>query len=282
MEPGSHSDGVSAKRPAGWVAPGPSPRGAGDDADLRPAADETLDYLSGDWRIFQKRSGHRWSLDDLVTAWVASQEVTQPTTALDLGCGLGSVLMMTAWRAPACALVGIEAQVDRAAMARRSMRFNGCDARCSVIDGDLRDAGLLSERHFGLITGTPPYFPIGTGPESEKTHAGPCRFEHRGGVEAYAAAADRWLGPDGVYVVCASSLERERSAAALERAGLWLHRRVEVLPKEGKPPLIIIDVARRTAVSPKREALVVRGTDNQWTQPFREVRQAMGMPHLAP
>jgi hypothetical protein len=57
------------KRPPGWVAPGPSPIGlqdspaaaaaAVDDASLQPQANETLSYLTGDWRIFQLKDGHR-------------------------------------------------------------------------------------------------------------------------------------------------------------------------------------------------------------------------------
>jgi hypothetical protein len=31
----------------------------------------TLDILAGDWRIFQLRTGHRFSADDLLTAWTA-------------------------------------------------------------------------------------------------------------------------------------------------------------------------------------------------------------------
>lgn len=61
------------KRPAGWVPPGPPPAAAAAaetqgaaaaaaaaiDPDLRPASHETLSFLTGDWRIFQLRDGHR-------------------------------------------------------------------------------------------------------------------------------------------------------------------------------------------------------------------------------
>jgi hypothetical protein len=38
-------------------------------------------------------AGHRWSLDDLVTAWVATRVVaaTPPARFVDLGCGIGTV-----------------------------------------------------------------------------------------------------------------------------------------------------------------------------------------------
>src|SRR5450631_871636 len=109
------------RRPIGWLAPGPQPRGANGRPELDPDADEDLSYLSGDWRLFQKRQGHRWSLDDLVTAWIATRDipVTFAENALDLGCGLGSVLLMVAWKLPIADVTGIEAQADRAALGRR-------------------------------------------------------------------------------------------------------------------------------------------------------------------
>lgn len=46
-------------RPPGWQAPGPQPVGAGSDPSLEPQENETLSYLTGDWRIFQLKNGHR-------------------------------------------------------------------------------------------------------------------------------------------------------------------------------------------------------------------------------
>jgi hypothetical protein len=46
-------------RPAGWVAPGPPPAGPQGQPDLEPAADSDLSFLTGDWRIFQLKDGHR-------------------------------------------------------------------------------------------------------------------------------------------------------------------------------------------------------------------------------
>ncbi len=80
-----------ARRPPGWQAPGPAPAGPQGRPELEPAPDEDLSYLAGDWRIFQKKQGHRWSLDDLVTAWVATRDLDLSASlrALDLGCGEG-------------------------------------------------------------------------------------------------------------------------------------------------------------------------------------------------
>src|SRR6266540_3598706 len=83
----------------GWAKPGPVPPGAG--SDLTEIEDgETLDAISGHFRIFQLRQGHRFSTDDVLTAWYGSSWCACARTALDLGSGIGSVGMIAAWRLP--------------------------------------------------------------------------------------------------------------------------------------------------------------------------------------
>lgn len=74
-----------------------------------PQPGEQLVKLNGYWRILQRIGSHRWTTDDLVTAYVASLQIkklsilhheqqqqhppTKPVMRyLDLGCGNGSVL----------------------------------------------------------------------------------------------------------------------------------------------------------------------------------------------
>lgn len=268
-----------ARRPPGWVPPGPLPAGAAGRPELTPRDDEDLCYLCGEWRLFQKLAGHRWSLDDLVTASVARRHLEHarrhgPRQALDLGCGLGSVLLMMAWSAEDFEVVGVEAQPERAAMARRSIAFNGVEGRCRVLDGDLRSLELGAR--VSLVTGTPPYFPRGTGTEADAEHVSACRFEHRGGVEAYLAAAEAHLTEAGVFVMCAATLEDARVRATVTP----LHARglLHVVPRDGKAPLVSVWTFTREPGALEHETLVVRDGAGQWTAPFRAVRRELGLP----
>lgn len=242
-----------------------------------PDDDEDVCFLSGDWRLFQKQRGHRWSLDDLATAAFAAQRVDAPTSCLDLGCGIGSVLLMIAWRFPHARCLGIEAQDVSAALAAKSIAWNGATDRVALRHGDFRDAAL--EPTFDLVTGTPPYFALGAGTLSEKTQAAPCRFETRGGVEAYCQAASRALAPNGTFVFCESAHQLPRVKAALDASGLHLGEWQSVVPRTGKAPLITVFSARRPP-GPSRElpALVVRDAVGEWTPTFLALRAAMGMP----
>ncbi len=274
-----------ARRPRGWRAPGPAPAGPGADPTLEPAAGEDLCHLAGDWRIFQRVGGHRWSLDDLATAWLAAEELSRrpPARVADLGCGIGTVLMLLAWRFPGARIEGVEAEADKVALARRSLRWNGCAGRCRVRIGDLRDRSTLAGS-FGLVSGTPPYLPRGTATEPARADRGPWHFEHRGGIEDYCRAAARLLAPGAPFVVCAGTLQESRVRQAASSVGLCITRRRDVVPRAGKGTLFALYVMRAMPADEARAEppLVVRDARGAWTPAFRAVRRAMGMPDRPP
>lgn len=285
------------RRPAGFRAPGPRPAGDLGHADLAPGSDEDLSYLAGDWRIFQPRRGHRWSLDDLLTAWVAAdcvpavaRSVTDATAArsghdlrfVDLGCGLGSVLMLMAWAFPDARVWGVEAQASRAQRARRSLRYNGAALRCEVVDGDLRELEhSLVPRLSGapsVVTGTPPYFDPSATRRADDDETAGCRVELRGGLEVYLDAAARVMASDAVVVLCYPVAEGARAEMAGSERGLVLRRRLTVVPREGKTALIVVDVFRRETGVVEHHDLTVRTATGEWTEEFRAVRRRFGMP----
>jgi len=273
-----------ARLPVGSSAPSPPPGGATGDGRLGPRPGEDLCYLAGDWRILQRLDGQRWSLDDLVTAWCAAEETiaAPPTSLLDLGCGIGAVLMLLAWRLPRARAVGIEAQAVSVDLARRSLAWNGAADRSAVVHGDLRDPAMLPPgAAFGLVTGTPPYLRRGTATPSRRTQCGPAHLELRGGIEAYCLAAARWLAPGGRFVACAATAQLRRVFEAATAAGLHVTRRLEVIPRAGKAALFSVHVMRpgRSASSPALDPpLVVRDAAGQRTPAFRALRERMGMP----
>lgn len=272
------------RRPDGWVPPGPVPPGAGD-AGAAPGPGETLDCLSGHWRIFQLHSGHRYSTDDLLTAWYAASAVLRgrepPQAVLDLGCGIGSVGLLLLWRFPGLRLVGVEAQEASAALARRSLRYNGVEHRSEVRWGDFRAPGVLAPGDgFELVTGSPPYLAPGEGRRSSAAQRGPCRFEDRGGVRDYLRVAERHLVPGGLVVWVHATRYREASLAAARAAGFSRLRYRPVVFREGKDSLITLFCgARGAGASTVEEApLVVRTGSGGYSAEYAEVRREMGFP----
>lgn len=236
---------------------------------------ETLDRLAGDWHVYQLRDGHRFSTDDQVCAWHASRERPEALRLLDLGCGIGSVGLSTLHGLPAAAtMVGIEAQEVSFGLAERSLAHNGLEARVRLIRGDIRDPSLLDER-FELITGSPPYTPLGKGVVSPHPQRAACRMELRGSVFAYAEAARRWLAPGGAFCFVMAAGD-PRTEAAPAAHGLIVTSRIDYVFREGRPPTVATLFCEREEDGPhperRTETVVVRGADGEFSAVYEQIR----------
>lgn len=213
----------------GWTRPGPIPPGG-----VELEADETLDYLCGHYRIFQYAKGHRFSVDDLLLGWFATSWCPRIERAADLGSGIGSVGMTVAWRCPGASVHTMEAQDISARLARKSVRYNGLEDRYTIHEGDLRDNDLAEFGPFDLVTGSPPYWPVGTRVEAAHPQAIPARLEVRGDIGDYALAAANLLAPGGLFA-CVFPLDQiDRVNAAYRNAGITLLHVQDVIFKEGE------------------------------------------------
>lgn len=257
----------------GWAKPGPVPTGADGDA-AAPAPHETLDAISGHFRIFQLRAGHRFSTDDVLTAWYGTSWCPSAARALDLGSGIGSVGMMAAWRLPGASFVTVEAQADSVALARRSAAYNGLGSRYEIRQGDFRDGGVLrADETFDLVLGSPPYFPRGTGVEGEHPQKVACRFELRGDIGDYARVAAAHLAPGGLFACVFPEEQRGRVEQAAADASLVIVRRRPIVFREGEPPLVGLFAMVRRADLPDR----LHG--ETWIEPPLIIRTAGGSIH---
>jgi tRNA1(Val) A37 N6-methylase TrmN6 len=235
----------------------------------------SIDALTGAWFLAQRVAGHRHSADDVLTAYFALDEARGAELALDLGTGIGGVGLLVLWGLGERArLVAIEAQQISFRLLRANLEGNGLAARVEAHHGDLRD--LRDDRRFPLITGSPPYFPLGTGivpADSQKAHA---RFELRGDVGDYAQAAARHLTDDGTFVFCFPTPQRARAEAAVAAAGLVLTRVRDVIPRATLRPLFTLFACRRDGTSTEEAPLVVRHEDGTLTDEMQTVRRRFG------
>lgn len=269
----------------GWARPGPIPPGAASPPAVPP--DQTLDYISGHFRLFQLRDGHRFSTDDVLTAWYGTTWCPSASTILDLGSGIGSVATIAAWRLPGARVVTIEAQEASVALARKSMAFNGLTGRVDVRCGDFRDpAALAPSERFDLVLGSPPYFPVGAGVQGDHPQKVACRFELRGDIDDYCAVAAGHLAPGGLFacVFPQPDGQRARLDTAAGRHGLTLVRERPVVLREGAPPLLGLFGMTRTTDLPGdfrawvEPPLVIRRADGAVHPEYRAVKLAFGFP----
>ena len=203
----------------GWTKPGPVPPGAASPPDV--PGDESLDAISGHFRIFQLRKGHRFSTDDVLTAWYGTTWAPSAARVLDLGSGIGSVGMIAAWRLPGARFVTVEAQEESVRLARKSAAYNGLVERYDIRHADFRSPdALAADERFDLVLGSPPYFPRARGIEGEHPQKVACRFELRGDIGDYCAVSAAHLAPGGLFA-CVFPEEQRARWSPLRRRRRW-------------------------------------------------------------
>lgn len=260
----------------GWTVPGPLPD-LTQIQEIAPAEGETVDAISGHFRLFQLKKGHRFSTDDVLTAWYGTSWCPSARTVLDLGSGIGSVGMIAAWRLPGARFVTIEAQSESVALARKSARYNGLLDRYDIREGDFRDPALLAEdERFDLVLGSPPYFPLDSGSHGDHPQKIACRFEVRGDISDYADTAARHLNPGGIFA-CVFPVDPphqlERVHKAAREANLTILRWRPIMLREGNAPLLGLFVMA------SREDIPESMHDQPWQEPPLIIRAADGSVH---
>jgi tRNA1(Val) A37 N6-methylase TrmN6 len=195
--------------------------------------------------------------------------------------------MIAAWRLPGARFVTIEAQEQSVTLGRKSAAYNGLEDRYEIRLADLRSSDAFApDEHFDLVLGSPPYFPPGSGIESEHPQRAACRFEMGGDIRDYTRVAAQRLAPGGLFACVFPEADRARLEEAAAVAALTIVRRRPVVFRESERPLIALfgmtpqrDLPRhmhnRTWVEPP---LVIRCADGRVHPEYAAVKLAVGFP----
>lgn len=251
------------------------------EADAAWPEDATHDQLVGDWRLWQRRGGHRTSTDDQLTAWLATRLVRdqQRTVSryLDIGTGVGSVLLLTSHALRPALSVGVEAQAQSVLMARRTVSALVDAPPLHILHGDLRQATTEQLGTFDLITGSPPYMPENAGVLPADAQRRACRFELRGGVEGYAIAAARLLRADGIFVLVFQSTWTQRVHDAGTNAGLSLVAQADIEARAGRGAFLSVYAFAWAPAPLVSFQFAVRDDAGEITPAYADARALLGL-----
>lgn len=214
----------------------------------------------GDWKYYYRKKGMQTSSDDVLVAcvackpWIVFADEEEPLSPpliekyADLGCGIGSTLLIVAYNTHPLLAIGVEAQEISYQMAARAIEELAPDRNhrgdLKVIQGDLRHVPL-EHRSFDLITANPPFTPDGSGTYCKDEQRKFARFELRGGVEQYCERASSLLAHNGRFVLAFWHKDIPRVENAADKSGLTITRRLDVIagaPSNTLPHLSIFEM----------------------------------------
>ena len=146
------------------------------------------DILDGRFRVIQKKTGYRFSLDALLLSHFVRTK--KGDALLDLGTGSTVIPLLLYHRWGCSRVAGIEIQSELADMAGRTLALNGLSDQIEIIEGDIRSVEqYIAPRSFDAVTFNPPYRKLQSGkinPLPEKAQA---RHEIHGAIGDFIKAA---------------------------------------------------------------------------------------------
>lgn len=114
-------------------------------------------FLGGQITILQPSKGYRAGLDAVMLSAAVSPKPGQ--SVVDIGCGVGTVMVCLAHRYPHAKYTGFELQSDLIKLAQETIILNKQKEICQVIQGDIQDQpSQLQSQSFDHVVTNPPYF----------------------------------------------------------------------------------------------------------------------------
>jgi tRNA1Val (adenine37-N6)-methyltransferase len=196
---------------------------------------ETVDTLfQGKLRLYQSRTGYRFSVDAVLLAHFTT--LRRGDSVADLGAGNGVIALMLAYLDPSLKITGIEIQPRLANYARRNVRLNNLQGSVNIIEGDVRIIEAMAQpASYSVVVCNPPYRKPNSGrvsPDEEKKIA---RHETEGTLHDFLRA--------GAYLLPTKG----RMAAVYVASGL----------------AELLDAMRRVGIEPKRLRLAHSHADSE-------------------
>lgn len=204
-------------------------------------------FLGGRVSLWQPITGYRSGTDPVLLA--AATEARAGQSVLELGCGAGAALCCLGVRVPGLTLSAIEIQPAYAALARRNLVGNLLSGH--VWEGDLSAPPTeLKQLSFDHVIANPPYFEAGkrigaedAGREVALAGATP--------LSDWVAFAAKRLKPRG-YATFIQRVERLPELLAAMTAHLGAVELLPLLPRDGRPPRLVLLRARKDGHAPFR------------------------------
>lgn len=164
----------------------------------------------------------------------------------DLGCGIGTLMLLLFSRQEALTISGMEIQREAASLARENLARNGLCERASVAEGDLRAIPeTLAPGGHDLVISNPPYFSLSAGKPAGTAARAQARCALSCSASDVCRAAAHLLRPKGRFAFLLRPERLEDWMGALRDCGLAPKRLRCVQHTPQSPPSLLLLEAMR-------------------------------------
>jgi tRNA1Val (adenine37-N6)-methyltransferase len=194
-------------------------------------------------------------------------EVKPTDVVLDIGTGCGLLPLMLSQKGVA----HVDAvDIDKASIEEATINFEASQWRehlkayhCSIVD-------FQTDKKYDLIVSNPPFFNRFSKCDSERKS----RARHNDAGLSYATICHevcRLMQPDGRLAVVLPFDVSDVFLEEAEKTGLYLHKRMTIIPIEGREPnRVNLELGFEKSAEIQEETFVIRDADKRFTAQYCE------------
>lgn len=227
----------------------------------------------------QPREGYRIAVDTLLLASTVSHE--QGARILDMGCGVGGVMIAIACRLPDVQITGLEIQNELTALCIKNIHRNKYTDRLNLKECDVKNIPAHMHGQFDHIVMNPPFHDAVRHDGSPNKSKKRAHLEQAGEIEQWLASAAQATHDTGIMTMITRADRREEIITKMQ-----IHfQEVQIKPiwsnTKGKCKRIILRGAKsKTAQLIERDPFILYGTDGRYSQAGDDLlRNAQEMPY---
>lgn len=232
----------------------------------------TQDTLfQGQLLIEQPEKGYRYGLDSVLLA--ATCPAKHEETVLDMGCGVGTVMLAIAKRLDKIQITGIELQPALAKLANRNHQYNDFQERSTIIHGHINDKAIFKKiETFDHIVCNPPYFEQNKTNHSKINQKNLSKIDLSGDLSEWVTAANRYLKPRGTATFIYPTVFSDKLITALQKKFKTLIL-FPLWPRTGQNSklMIIQAIKDRNSGLILKPGLVLHESNGQYTKPVLDI-----------
>lgn len=236
-------------------------------------------FLGGKLKIKQPRVGYRAGTDAVLLA--SALPLRGGDHLVDLGTGVGTVMLCAASRVPNIQLTGIDVNGSNLSYARENLEINGFEGRLIHADLRVHQAFSVMPEEVDCVSFNPPYFD----PKSQTPPVHQQRAQSRHHEDGSAFPLDEWVRTAArllrergvvVFIYPAEGLGDALSALARPESPGRSWGGIEIFPlwsRTGKPAKRVIVRARKNSRSPLRilAGQIMHQEDGTYTPKIEDV-----------
>lgn len=220
------------------------------------------------FQVSHHRSTMKVGTDAVVLgAWVKLSATDE--SVLDIGCGSGIIALMLAQRSNLY-IDAIDIDSDSVEEASQNFSDSPWSTRLRAVHTSLAGFAADTDKTYDLVVSNPPFFQNSMLSANEKLSL--AKHNVQLSLDDFLGDSVRLMKATGRLCVILPVQESRVVLMNAERYGLFLHQKLTIIPKEGKPAnRMILEMSKQDRAEVYFERIVLRDSSGNFSEEYKKL-----------